>query len=445
MGGRLLDKVSKPIIAWLALAVLVVAYTLSFIDRLILSLLVEPIKRDLQLGDVELSLLQGLSFAIFYTLAGIPLGRLVDVHRRTTIIWLGVASWSLMTASCGLAREYWQLFLARAGVGLGEAALGPAAYSLLGDLFRPEQRGVALGIFSAGSSIGAGLALIIGGVTVDVISAAGARTVPWIGTLQPWQLTLVYVGLPGLVVAGMVALIPEPARRDDMHTVRVHSGTAIPLREVIAHYKRHGSAIGLHHVGMGLSAMASYGILAWAPAMMMRLHGWTPREAGLMVGSSVLVAGTFGVIAGGALGDYLLRRGYMAGRLSAAAAAMALGGVGAVSYPLQESPLALAACLTLAMTGAFMVIGTGAAALLDITPNRLRGQATAVFLFVTSILGIGLGPTVVAVVTDYVFGGGNAVQYALAIVPTLAFLLAAACFLIAHEPYRYSRRIMTAG
>jgi MFS family permease len=428
----------KPSVAWFAVAVLMLAYALSFIDRMILSLLVEPIKLDLQISDFKISLLQGFSFALFYAVAGIPIGRLVDVRRRTTIIVVGVAAWSLMTVACGLARQYWQLFLARTGVGVGEAALGPAAYSMLGDLFPPDRRGLALGLFSAGTSIGAGLALIIGGYAIHVIAMAGSVTLPVIGILQPWQLTFIYVGTPGLLVAALVAAIPEPVRRG------IASGSAardlpVPVPEVIAHFRRYASVIGLHHVANSLSAMAAYGIMSWAPAMLMRVHGWAPQEVGLMIGGCILAGGTLGVILGGWFGDHLLRRGQVAGRFNAAAISMMIGAAGAVSYPFQESALAIAMCLVLAMLGGFMVVGNAAAALLDFTPDRLRGQAAAIFFLFTSLLGIGVGPTLVALFTDYVFGYPESVRYSLAIVPTLAFLLAAACFLAVRAPYQRLR------
>ncbi len=436
--SNLQEHYPKPSAAWFAVAVLMLAYALSFIDRLILSLLVEPIKQDLQISDLKISLLQGFSFAIFYTLAGIPIGRLADVRRRTTIIVVGIAAWSLMTVACGLVRQYWQLFMARAGVGVGEAALGPAAYSLLGDLFPPDRRGLALGMFSAGTSIGAGLALIIGGYAIDAIAAAGSVTLPGIGTLQPWQLTFIYVGLPGLLVAVLIGAIPEPARRSNAAGDAAQN-LSVPLREVVAHYRRYAPIISLHHVAIGLSAMASYGIMSWAPAMLMRVHGWAPQEVGLMIGACILVAGTSGVIVGGWFGDHLLRRGQVAGRFNAAAISMAIGAVGAVSYPFQETVLAIAACFMLAMLGGFMVIACAAASLLDFTPSRLRGQATAIYFLVNSLLGIGVGPTLVALFTDYVFGYPEAVRYSLAIVPTVAFFLAGTCFLLVRAPYQRIR------
>lgn len=424
-----------PTVAWFAIAVLMLAYTFSFIDRLILSLLVEPIKQDLNLSDVQISLLQGFSFALFYTLAGIPVGRLVDSRGRTTIIGIGIALWSTMTAVTALAQQYWQLFLARAGVGVGEATLVPAAYSMIGDLFAPDRRGLALGIFSSGTSIGAGLALIIGGYAISLITDAGARALPLIGTLEPWRLTFIYVGLPGLLVALLIKLVPEPARHLETPGGRSETRPSVPLREVFVYYRRHARVIVLHHAGLSLSAMAAYGIMSWAPAMLIRNHGWNTAEVGLITGSSILVAGTLGVIGGGWLGDARARRGSRSGRLDIACLSMVLAALGAASYPLQDSVWLIVPGFMLAMLGGFMVIACGAAALLDIMPNRLRGQATAVYFFVVSLAGIGTGPTVVALCTDYLFGDPAAVRYSLLVVPTVGFSAAAICFWASRRPF----------
>ncbi|MFO1355298.1 MAG: MFS transporter [Gammaproteobacteria bacterium] len=428
----------KPSLAWACVAILVVAYALSFVDRMILTLLVDPIRADLRLGDVQISLLQGFSFALFYTFAGIPIGRLVDSGRRTRIIAIGIALWSLMTAACGVARQYWQLFLARAGVGVGEASLAPAAYSLLSDLFPPERRGLAFGIFSSGSSIGSGLALVIGGWVVGEVTATGARELPWLGLLQPWQLTFVYIGVPGLLVALLVLLIPEPARRLEAVQGAAPAQAAVPLREVLAYYRRHARTIGLHHLAVGLAGMASYGVISWVPVMLMRVQGWGPQRVGLLVGGCILTAGTIGVIAGGWLGDHLIRKGHPTGRLMAAALSMVIGLAGGVSYPLLDAPVPITACLWVGMLGGFMVIGCSAAALMDVMPNRLRGQATAIYFFISNLIGLGAGPTVVALFTDFVFGTPGSVRYSLLIVPPVIYVLAALCFWVARGPYRLS-------
>lgn len=428
----------KPSVAWFAVSILMLAYTFSFIDRLILSLLVEPIKADLQISDVQISLLQGLSFALFYTIAGIPIGRLVDSHKRTNIISIGIVFWSLMTAITSLAQKYWQLFAVRAGVGVGEASLLPAAYSMISDLFSDKSRGLALGIFSSGSSIGAGLALIVGGLAIGAINEAGPQTLPLFGTLEPWRLTFVYVGLPGILVAILIRFVPEPKRH--LESGAVAEGASVPIREVFAHYRQHAAPVVLHHLGMSFSAMAAYGIMAWAPVMLIRTQGWSPPDVGLAIGASIGVAGTIGVIGGGWFGDMLTRRGQLAGRLNAAVLAMVFGATGAAMYPLQATASTIVPFFMLAILGGFMVVGTGAAALMDIMPNRLRGQATAIYLFVVSITGVGLGPTAVAMFTDYVFGDPIHVAKSLAIVPPAAFALAALCFLAARRPFQRSAK-----
>jgi len=430
----------KPTIAWFAVAVLMLAYAFSFIDRMILSLLVEPIKQDLQISDVKISLLQGFSFALFYTLAGLPVGRLVDSRPRTNIVAIGVTLWCFMTAATALAQKFWHLFMVRAGVGVGEATLAPAAYSLISDLFPPKRRGLALGIFSSGTSIGAGLALIIGGYAIEFIAASGERSLPFVGTLAPWRLTFIFVGLPGLIVALLIKFVPEPARKfrssdSDAKTRRA----SIPFREVRAYYRKHASTIAWHHIGISIAAMGSYGIMSWVPVMLIRTQGWSIGEVGTAVGTSILVVGTLGVIAGGWLGDWLEDRGRAAGRLEAAFISMVIGAVGAFMYPLQDSSAMTIAWFMVTMLGGFMVIACAAAALLEIMPNRMRGQATAIYFFVISLLGIGAGPTVVAMITDYVFGDPAAVRWSLMIAPTTAYVVAAVCFWLGRRPYEVSR------
>jgi len=432
----------KPSIGWFAVAVLMIAYMFSFIDRMILSLLVEPIKQDLNLSDVKISLLQGFAFALFYTLAGIPVGRLVDAGKRTRIIALGITLWCIMTAACAFAQRFWQLFLTRSGVGVGEAALAPAAYSLISDLFPPHRRGLALGLFSSGTSIGAGLALIIGGHVVEAIAASGTHALPFFGELAPWRMAFIYVGLPGLAVAFLIRFIPEPARHFRSSDSPEKGGNSIPLKQVLAHYRRHARTITLHHLAQSLAALGSYGIMAWAPVMLMRTQGWNFREVGGAVGISILFGGTLGVIAGGWLGDRLVSRGRPAGRLEASSISMLIAMLGALMYPQQATMAGFVAWFMVTIFGGFMIVACASAALLEIMPNRMRGQATAIYLFITSLFGIGSGPTVVALLTDYVFGDPVDVKWSLMIAPPVAYILSASCNWLARRPYTNSLKRM---
>jgi MFS family permease len=409
------------------------AYVVSFVDRMVLSLLVEPIRSDLRLSDVQIGLLQGFSFAVLYTLAGIPVGRLVDSRHRLSIVAGGIALWSLMTAACGLATRYWQLLVARMGVGIGEATLVPAAYSLIPDLVPSGRLGLALGVFSLGASFGAGLAFVLGGYAIEAITALGAISLPGIGELRPWQLTFIVVGLPGLLVAGLIALLEEPPRRG-----RSAQGRPLPIAEVARYVRSHAAAISLNLLGMGLAGLGSYGIMGWAPAFMMRVHGWPASRTGLVLGSAILIAGTAGVLFGGWLGDRLVAAGRVSGRVTVGALALAIAAVGAVAFPLVESRTLLVAFFYVAIFGGYMIIGSMAAALQQIVPNRMRGQVSAVFLFVTSMLGYGGGPLSVAMLTDYVFRDPLALPYSLAIAAGAAYVLGAVLLVCAHRPYALS-------
>jgi len=197
-----------------ALFVLMICYTLSFIDRQILSLLVGPIKRDLGISDTRVGLLQGLAFALFYGTLGIPIGKLADTRARTRLISIGVLLWSLMTALCAGALSFWSLFLARMGVGVGEASLAPGAFSLVTDFFSKERLARALSVYSMGIFIGSGLALLVGGSVVQATARMPAVDVPMLGRLASWRLTFLLVAAPGLIVAAWVATVREPARRN---------------------------------------------------------------------------------------------------------------------------------------------------------------------------------------------------------------------------------------
>ena len=199
--------------AWFVVGLLTLAYVFSFIDRQILNLMVKPIQKDLGISDTGMGLLMGASFAVFYTFFGIPLGRLADTRSRRLIICCGIAVWSLMTAGCGLTKKFWQLALMRMGVGVGEASLSPAAYSLISDYFRPELRSTAISVYSMGIYIGSGLAFILGGLVIGFTSEQESFVVPIVGAVRSWQLVFFVVGLPGLLVAVLMLAIREPARK----------------------------------------------------------------------------------------------------------------------------------------------------------------------------------------------------------------------------------------
>jgi MFS family permease len=416
--------------------VLMVAYAFSFVDRQILNLMVGPIRADLQLSDTQVSLLQGLAFALFYTFCGIPLGALADRVHRPRLIAAGVALWSLMTAACGLARSFGSLFLARVGVGIGEAALSPPAYSMIADLFSPERRGRAASVYYMGVQFGSALALLVGGPAVELLGRVGTIEVPVLGTLAPWQAAFMVVGLPGLLVAAVIALLRDPrpgrAKPSPGGPARAGARTA----DLIAHLRRHRGAYLGHFAGFSVLSLVAYGIGAWAPSFMIRTYGWGPGKIGIFYGILTLTVGTTGVYAGGWLADWLRKRGHVDATLRAA-----YYGAVAIWIPAIVSPLmptdTLAMVLAVPMT--FLLgfpFGVAGAAIQEITPPALRGRATALYLFSGTLIGLGAGPTVFALVTDHVFRNDQMLRYSLSLVPALLIPVAALILRGGLKPFR---------
>lgn len=416
--------------AWYVVGILILAYAVSFLDRQILGLLVEPIRRDLDISDTQVSLLGNLAFGLFYTVLGLPIGRAADRMSRRGIIAAGVSLWCLMTASCGLARNFLQLFLARMGVGVGEATLNPAALSLISDYFPRQTRGRALTFYNMGVPLGVGVALIFGGQVVQWVAGAPPVVLPGIGPLRAWQTVFLLVGLPGLVVALLMATVREPPRQDRV-LLRLPDGRTkdqLTVRETLAYLGARWPTYLSHFLGMSLVAILGYNYFFWVPSLFLRTWGWTIPEISLGYGLVTLVGGPLGILLGGGIGAHLARQGHPDALMrTCLGGALVLLVPAAILTPLMPTgQLALLMLFPLSVGGA-LVTGTGAAALQMIAPNQMRAQTTAVYYFVINVLGL-LGPTAVGLVTDYGFGNDLSLRWSLAIVagaasvPGLIFL-----------------------
>ncbi len=414
--------------AWYVVFLLFLAYTFSFIDRQILTLMVDPIKRDLDLTDTQFSLLHGMAFALFYTFLGLPIGRLADRADRRKIIAAGVATWSLMTALCGFARNYGQLFLARMGVGVGEGALSPAAFSMLSDIFPKERLGRAISIYTIGIAVGSGMALLVGGYVIQLVQQSGPVVVPLLGTLQPWQQVFVIVGLPGIPVSIAILLLREPQRRE------IHKPTAT-LREVFEFIAERKRLFFCFLLGLALATAMSHGVHGWAPAYFMRVHGWSPAEVGLNYGLGVLVAGTLGLLTGSWLTEHMMRRGRTDAPLRTAALGIGLCLPLGVAAPLSSSGEAALILFTLFQFAYLMPWGVVGASIQLVAPNEMRATLSALYLFSINIIGLGLGPTFVALLNDRAYGV-DGVGYSLA---TAAAVLAPAATLLLVAGFRSYR------
>lgn len=419
--------------AWLVLLLLTLANVSSFIDRQILSLLVKPIKHDLHLTDTQVSLLLGLSFAVFYTIFGMFMGRLADRHSRRNLIVGGIAVWSLMTALCGGVRSYGQFFLVRMGVGVGEATLSPSAYSLIADYFPKKRLALAMSVFTMGIFLGSGLALVVGAGLVAGLPATGLRQVPVFGAVFPWQVVFFYVGLPGLVVALLLLLVREPPRRDALraHGVAVRLSLAASLALVF----RHRRAYLLICFGIACTAMVSYGLTAWVPTFFVRTFGWSIPQAGVRYGLVLVGSSIAGVLFGGWYADYLTRRGVVAGRLRIGLLTC-VGCLLSVFIPLISNPQLVLLALVLPSFATAMPMGAATAALQELMPNQVRALASSIFLFILNLVGLGLGPLLVALFTDYLFHDEGAIRYSLTLLLAVGGLLGTGCFVAALPAYR---------
>ncbi|MEW6707860.1 MAG: MFS transporter [Pseudomonadota bacterium] len=380
--------------AWYVVVVLMLVAALSLVDRLLVAQLVEPIRRDLHITDFEASLLIGLSFSLPFAIAGIPIGRLADRSVRRTIIATGIGFWSLMTAAGGLAQSFWQLFLARAGVGVGEAALGPAAYSIISDYFSRSRLPVAIAVFVLGTALGSGLSFVVGG-WIGALANQPAVDLPLLGTLRGWQVAFVLVGLPGLLFAAWVLTLREPPRRDVLV-----AGQHASVADVAAFLQRHKRLALCLVIGIGSAFTVSYALLAWLTTFFIRVHGASPREVGASVGLVVLATSALGILAGGVVSAWLLRRGMQDATLRTSMLGMALALPFLVCAPEVHSRLLSLALFAPAIFFASIFVSLGTSTIQLVTPNEMRAQVSALGLMLTTVLGSVLGPSLVAACTD---------------------------------------------
>ncbi|MCY1265751.1 putative L-galactonate transporter [compost metagenome] len=418
-----------------ALGVLLLAYVFSIMDRQVLSLLVGPIQQSLHVNDSWMGLLHGFTFAAFYSLAGLPIARLIDRGNRRMIIATGIGLWCLATAASGLATEFWHLLLARVGVAVGEAVLLPGAVSLISDLFVPEKRGRALGVFGAGGPVGVGAGLLATGLVLGYFSAH-PLALPLLGTLAPWQTTLMSIGLPGLIVLLLMFGVPEPRLNRAGRFTPASAPPTVPLGEVLAFLRANRRTFIAILVGMGCYNAAVYGGGAWVPSYLVREFGWSYAKAGTVMGLVMCVSSPLGVLGASWLGEYWRRRGVANGNLRVAI-------IASMVLPLCATPLLLApsaplALPFLALSAALWVclFGVGPALIVEIAPAPMRGQFIALFTGVLNLLGVGIGPLAIGVITDYVLVDPAAIGYSILIVTLIACALACPLLLLARHSFR---------
>ena len=427
--------------AWYSVAVLMLMYIFSFVDRTTISLLVEPIKRDLHISDTQIGMLQGLAFALLYTFLGLPIARLSDRHSRRAIIAAGVFIWSIMATLCGFARTAAELFMARVGVGVGEAALSPAAYSIITDSFPRSKLGSAFGFYNIGITIGAGTAFLVGGIVVGAVSQAGATyTLPLVGEVRAWQMVFILTGAPGILLPLLLLTFREPARRGLLRTESsvASAGQPLkpPLREVLHYVWLNRKFYGLHFVALALLSMDGYCVSAWLPTALVRAYGISPGQVGKVMGLSIIVMNSSGMLLAGLACDRLTRRGFKdAPIVVALISACGIALLGCLPPFMPTVPLIWVAIAASGITfNAYN--GVGPMAVNQVTPNQYRAQVSAVYLFVVNAIGLGIGPTLVPFLNDHLFHDPAKIRYSLVIVVFSAALTAIILLMIVRPIYR---------
>ncbi len=397
----------------LVMAALVICYTLNFVDRQIIGILAEPIKLELKLSDSELGWMGGAAFALFYTFVSIPLAMLADRKDRSWIISIGLFFWSLMTAVCGLAQNFWQLFLARMGVGVGEAAGVAPAYSLISDLYPPQQRARALAIFSLGIPIGSALGVLFGGLLAASVD---------------WRFAFISIGLIGVIFAPLFKWIV----RDPGHG-RAEDGPRAAAPSFGAVFKTLAAKPSFWFLafGAGTASLVSYGLAFWIPSFLARSYGLELVDRSLLYAFIALVGGSAGIYFGGMLGDKLGNahpRGY------ALVPAIAFAITGPLNMLAFYSTNLWLATIAFIIPGALSLawLGPVVTAVTRLVPPEMRATASAMFLFINNLVGLGLGTVVVGAISDALTAryAEEALRYS-AMATNLIYILSAVLMLLA--------------
>ena len=414
--------------AWYSVWLLLALYVLSFFGRQIISLMVDPLEKSLGLTEVQMGLLIGFSFTLLFTLGGIVFGWVVDVYSRRLIILLGTVAWSVSCMACGLADSFQWLFLARMGVGIGEATLVPAAYSLLSDLFPRRRLASAIGVFSFGAPLGVALSLGLGGLILDIFSRAQGIQTP-LGHLAAWQAAFVIAGIPAFAASFLALTLPEAPRPAALREKRS------VLAPLLMLFNESRVAMATLFAGFSINAFMGYSVMAWAPAFMGRKYGWTSIEIGPALALAFGCSGALATLGSGFAADYLWARGVRGSHFLLATAALLLAAPFGVFAFLSPSPWLFLTGISVVYFASALCLNMGATSLQLLTPAELRGRLSGLYLFCTNMVGAGLGPLVIATVTQSVLHDRNKLGLAMATVIPVAALSGAIVLSLGRRSY----------
>lgn len=417
--------------AWYVVGVLLLAYISSFIDRQIISLLVKPIKTYFGISDTQMGVLMGLSFAVLYTLVGIPIGLMADRMNRKRIISWGILVWSVMTIFCGIAGNYSLFFLARVGVGIGEAALSPAAYSIISDYFPKKKLATALSVYNMGIYLGSGLSILIGAALRTMIGKENI-VLPLVGEIFSWQMIFFYIGLPGILIVFLVQTIKEP-KRVEFEVVKETTDIS-SFKEIMAYFKVNSRTFMYLNFSMAFMSLATYAGVYWIPTMLNRVHDWDDTKAGITFGLLVTVFSTLGVITGGRYADYLTKKGVVQAKMLSGFKGMLAAICCTAGLVMTDINIGIYFIAGYCFFSSFP-FGSATAAIQEIVPNKMRAIFSAFFLFVVNIIGLGFGPLTVGFLNDSIFNDPNQIHYSIFIAQVIGCSLSALCLYLGLKPF----------
>jgi predicted MFS family arabinose efflux permease len=407
--------------AWWLVTVLFITACISYADRLVLSALVDPIRQSLGLTDSSVGVLQGPAFTLVYVFAALIFGRLADRKNRRTLIIAGSVGWCLSTAFCGMANGFWMFLVARMLVGVSEAALVPTAVSMIADGFEPKRRGTAVGFFAMGTAIGGPLGVTIGGLLLSSAQSGVFAQLPALSGLEPWRTVLLMMGLLGLASPALVATLREPRRQQTVE--------GATLRVAVEHFKSDRVVLIPLYGAAAMLAIGDYGLVSWVPTTLSRSFGWASAQAGVAFGLVTGLTSVAGALCGGYLSDFGAARAGTGARLRVALSLAFLAAIGAAAVAAPTAILVLVGLglWILASTAA----GVGAIATLqELIPGQFRGTSVAILTFCNTLIGLGCGPTLVALVTDHVYARPEAVGIAISTVVVPAGIISVAGFMM---------------
>ena len=401
---------------WYVAFILLIGFTFSFIDRQVLNLLVVPIQNDLNITDTQISALQGLAFVITYVGLCVPIGRIIDKTHRVSVMIIGLLIWSAATIACGFSKNYISMFIARMGIGAGESTVHPGSISILGDYFDSDKIASPMSIYLLGPYLGAGIAMIFGAQVLDWTSQMDSNFIlPLVGEVAPWQLTFIAVGLPGILVACLFLTIREPKRRIQ----EIESQEAPSFKKIAEYIKNNWQVYGAIIIGNSCLIILLYGLQSWVPTMLLRVYEWDLIQSGRVYGLIAMLAGSAGVLSGPFVLKLMSKNNIDAPHFKLAIFGISMASLSLVLLPFQANVNIALIFVTLASFFITLPLAGTSSAMVIVSPNRIRGVITGIYVVVTSVFGLVLGPFLVASSTDFIFQDPNAVAKSLALVSVL--------------------------